>query len=527
MENSISKQAYPHQVICAKEIVNMINKGIKNILVCSPPQVGKTGTMGEVIAILENQKRVEYKNVFLITNFDDKEWSKTMSDRFPAPIFRNTHRRSAFDTMVNKFKKIDKKVLKIILIDEPQYGAGNNQSIEYLLQKLSLKSLEEIYKHNTIFLQISATFDKSAIEAASKCEKFSHILYLHPPPEYKGIENLNIADYNNKEDIQTFHSEVKKFEKPKYHLVRVRKKRKRCKKCKNVIIGCSPNCSDKCGKCGECGECDKCLYINKDCQYMIHYNGPEYNYIHVGSSKSDDISSEQLSILLNKDTPPERHTIVYIKECYRASNTLSKQHIGNMYEYIPKKVVGSTIIQSLAGRACGYDNEAFVTGYSKIRTDKSICENYSNGIGDYVNLLKVGEFTTRIRDKYNQESFNSFNKLKLETCNVEVKCDEIFDDGFNIIKNMGKRSSKKFIEETISSYFRKHIQQNTDIVRKLKTKYNIRDRLPLLSIKQGKKELIVTSLNKIDASINKWCFHCIPVYENRSPDSSFVFVFIF
>lgn len=66
MELSLLKKAYPQQVETAYKIILNIKNCVKNILVTARPQIGKTGTVAETIAILE-KGILKMENVFLIS----------------------------------------------------------------------------------------------------------------------------------------------------------------------------------------------------------------------------------------------------------------------------------------------------------------------------------------------------------------------------------------------------------------------------------------------------------------------------
>jgi predicted RNA-binding protein associated with RNAse of E/G family len=505
---TILKKAYPHQTSVAREIVCQYKMGKKNFLIIARPQVGKTGTAAESIRILNEECELKYENVFLITNLNDIEWESTMFDRFPVEIVRNTYRRDGFKFIKKKFDKIPLNDLKVIIIDEPQYGSGINQTISYLYQHLNISSKEGIYKKNVIFIQLSATFDKASIQEATSDLQFNSILHMDIPKEYNGFENIDIRDYQSSENIENFHTEIRAFSRPKYHLVRIRQIK---------------------GK-----------YSNTNCQYLVDYNGDEYSYIRVGSGPND-MKSKDFSNLLHGGIP-EKHTIVYIKQCYRASNTLSKKHLGNMYEYISQhNVIGSVIVQSLAGRCCGYNCPEFYKNNNIIvRTSKECCDIYTKNSNDYVSLVLKNDFGTTVRDKNNKKTFNKFNKLFLEEIHTKISFNDIFnneefEDNLLLLtqKKITNTVFKHFIDKSITNFYfeninKEDISNKQDMVSKLKTNIVFSHKQPRFRIKcEGKETILTTNTYKnknISSNINS--FQCVPVYDNRNPNSSFSFIYI-
>lgn len=510
---SVSGRAYPHQVKTAMEIMEYFRKGVRNHIVVAKTQVGKTGTAGEVIARMVRDGLVKLKNVFLITNLNDSSWDVTMADRFPAKIIRNMYRRSGFHKLASKFNRIPNDQHKVIIIDEPQYGAGINQSTNMLMIALGLKSTLNFVKKNVSFIQLSATFDKCSIVEAKKDETLNHIYYMEAPPEYNGFEDLDIRDYSGFTTTKQFEDEIRLFDKFKYHLVRVTWSIKEKK------------------------------YRNHKCPFIVNYDFSkgDFKCIRVGCNpkKGDTMTIKEFNKLLLQGEP-EAHTICFIKQGFRASNTIGKNHLGHQYDSIPlENITDASICQSLPGRACGYGYPEYYNGPAITRCHKPSIEAYSGGVKDYYKLVKNG-FTTTKRDAYNRDSYLCSTSLPSTIEYKDVSIDDLFKNGLldhYVLKLVDKddamntKDFRKFIKETIERYYTAHIFKTVKIENnRKKSKPQCKTPMSfdkthskLFRVKKKSKFCIVTerSLNKYikELPTDMMTFQCIPVYKNRDPES--------
>jgi hypothetical protein len=70
-----------------------------------------------------------------------------------------------------------------------------------------------------------------------------------------------------------------------------------------------------------------------------------------------DLANTLSGIVHQLQQEPVKHTIIFIKEMLRCSQTLPKEYIGVLYERFNNNFIDdSTIIQGLTGRLCGYHN---------------------------------------------------------------------------------------------------------------------------------------------------------------------------
>jgi hypothetical protein len=163
-----------------------------------------------------------------------------------------------------------------------------------------------------------------------------------------------------------------------------------------------------------------------------HIFGKYYNYCYC-SSKNDD---ELLDIIKNK---PTQHTIIFIIELLRCAVTLRpKKHIGILYERIPTgKIMDYVMVQSLAGRACGYDVPNSLVVYTNIQSIKNYVEMKNKQFNDVQLRRTTSKKITHIHpDGYNNTG------IKVTKINKQNQIDYKVFDNFGDLQKFAKNKFK-------------------------------------------------------------------------------------
>jgi hypothetical protein len=197
-------EIYDHQINSGKLIIEAFKQGKNLSYLQSPTQVGKTGCASYVCENLMKEGFVRKENVFILTNLASVDWKFQMKERFSIVLEQSIYKRQDLMSFKKKYKLVSSQENKLIIIDEPQYGAGRCQSIGLMLMDLGLTTAKSIIKNKVFILQISATHDDALSEITSCHENTENIIFvanMEIPSEYVGFDKLNIRDYSELDDI--------------------------------------------------------------------------------------------------------------------------------------------------------------------------------------------------------------------------------------------------------------------------------------------------------------------------------------
>ena len=317
----MSSNAYPHQIDACYDVINNLKDRYVH-LVIGQPQIGKTGVMAEIGKILHK----DGWKVYYFTGMADNYWLRQTKSRVPVPLVDNVyHLPTIKDKLI---RSIDKKT--IIIFDEIQLASKNEQKLARLLHKYNLFNINRLREDTIRFVQFSATPDGILYDIMF-LKSYMQIIKMATPNYYISCDNLTVHEYkrlvireksndSNEVTVNLVNAiELKKFIKdtfttPKYHFIRVSK------------------------------------HYNDDVELLTVFD--DFDVLYADMNHSYDV-------LLKIETSPDKHTIVFVKEYYRASATFNyKQHIGVMYERYTNSPIDSIIIQGFLGRCCGYDKNS-------------------------------------------------------------------------------------------------------------------------------------------------------------------------
>ena len=190
VRNKIS-EIHDNQEKCASEIVNEFrNRKIINIMVTALTQSGKTGTMIALIKnyIINKENKIPLENIFIITGLSSKEWTEQTVKRMPNGI-QNIYHRDNLKKYGDFIKKIKDKENILIIIDEVQIAAKDNQSIYKCFDELGFLNKNYLLNKDIKIVEFSATPD-GTIYDVYKWNDNSCIVKMLPGLGYTSLFDL-------------------------------------------------------------------------------------------------------------------------------------------------------------------------------------------------------------------------------------------------------------------------------------------------------------------------------------------------
>jgi hypothetical protein len=429
LKHSGKSNIFDNQTDIGEKVVHEFkNPKIINIMVVSKTQSGKTGSMCATIKqYLEDPSNlIPIENIYIITGLSSCEWKEQTKERMPGSMqARVFHRCELPNTFVEEIK--DKKNI-LIIMDEIQVAAKKGQTIYKAFKSAGLLSKQTLYENDIKILEYTATPDgtiydlmkwndasfKILANAGSGYVSSFDLLQMGRIKPYKELcggdpENIQAMAtiLKNIEEIKTDIDQA--YTTPQYHIIRTK------------------NGS----------------YQESTIEMFQQIFSPEtYNYIKYDrESEIEDINKTLM-------VQPLKHTLIFIKEMLRCAKTLKKTHLGILYDRYSKNPDDTTIIQGLAGRDTGYDNNG-----------KSICYTNVDSIVRYEELWK-SEFEDK-NIKWNSKTTKYVNGILSgsNTFNDPVNYDEFSvesDDVPHVIEPVIKKWK---IQEDVKKYYQSELKE--------------------------------------------------------------------
>ena len=407
---------HENQITIGKDITaKFFNKRIIIQMVIGKTQSGKTGAMLSTIKAYLNDpdNNIPIENIFIITGLSNVDWKVQTINRLPESFDENIFHRDN----LNKFiKKIEGKSNILILMDEIQIAAKENQSVFRTFKSLGFYNIEYLSKNDIKIVEFTATPD-GLVYDLEEWAKHSYRHQIEPGIGYQSLTDYFLDGrvkqfkkiYGNEKDndkdevienMKELQDDIDKyFEKPMYHIIRTNK-----------------------------GD-NQSLTI---CWFKEVF-GERYNYTTYDQSNDSDINT-----ILNKE--PIRHTFIFVKELLRCAITLEKTYLGVLYERWVKNMNDSVIIQGLGGRMTGYDDNGQTICYTNIDTIKRYEQLWGCGF-EKKDIIWKSATTGRKNGKLiGKNTFNStkhIKGLKHESYDKEphIEIFKSFDEASNYIRN--------------------------------------------------------------------------------------------
>ena len=373
-EERLSEQnrrlVYDNQKETAFETINHYNEGKQLVLIVAQPGTGKTGvvleTLKQLTTHIDDRCCVETKNIHVISGMNDTDWRKQFQEKMLPSFRENIHHRSILNKHVDEIASITNGIL---ITDECHIASNKNMTISKILRCSGLTDCDTVESRNVRLLDISATPESVAWDIEAWGNKAA-IVRLMPGPLYKGFEvmlNENrireaplFNDYDVVKDWFKFFEDRYARTTKKYFPVRVTKM-------------------------------DTKMYLRRAC-VEFNWEIKEHN------------SNERIMEIDNMmGEIPKKHTIILIKEFWRASKRLVRNNVGGSYEQKPKKRNDSTAAQSTIGRFCDNYEYAGDDLNPDLRPvhygDKTAIEEYVNWFNNGCDFNLSNYTCTRITSK--------------------------------------------------------------------------------------------------------------------------------
>ena len=310
---------YPNQAIAAQEIHTHFINGKRWVVLVAQPGMGKTGAQLETVRLqcmrIDNAPMLN--DVMVCTGMSDTDWERTMRNGL-LPCFR--------DRVFHRGRLPDSNTLKqmkhgLIVADECHIACGATNVLGKTLHDAELLNINNLIDRDMRMLDVSATPEAVSEQIRSWGDKAA-VVILQPGPTYKGFQSM--LDDNCLCDASNF--DLKKAD-DALKLLRIWDKRyighsKRWFPCRVY----SPEARDA---------------ITNACR-ILGWAQPK---IHDSVVRIEDIDGEM-------EVLPTKHTVILIKQFWRASKRLIRTNIGGTYETSSVKMDTTVTSQGLAARFC-------------------------------------------------------------------------------------------------------------------------------------------------------------------------------
>ena len=364
---------YPDQREYARKIMRAFERGIHLATFVAPVQWGKTGVFLDLIqqCCTNDDFFINPNNVFVLTGMSDNEWKAQTQSRLLNEFRSSVHHLHGLMNL-----KLDDDIRDaLIVIDECQVANQEQQTIRKLFLRNNLHDLQFLKDRNIRIIQTSATPDNVLVDCLEygDTEHFTCIVNLDLDDNtrsYKFFTDLDddhlkeSMDLTIQQNVEKLFEDITSFKKHRWHIIRIPsdKKGEENETIKNILIEANKN------------NCD------------IRY--------HMMNLSIDD-EKEPEEVLASR---PEsgKHTVILIKNKWRASKSISDKYIGVVHDRFTKlKPQYAAEVQSLAGR---------MVGHGKMKS------KYTPII--YCQLKCIHQYIELFNNKFNYDETNDWKKTK-------------------------------------------------------------------------------------------------------------------
>jgi hypothetical protein len=325
-KDASKEMVYPNQAEAANEIFEaFILQDKVAVTLIALPQAGKTGTFLEVAYRMctfnDDVKAIDPEQLLIITGMSDREWRWQTSDDMLTTFQKRVKHRGQFESVPTLLNTIHDS---LIIIDECHIAAEKEQSMSAMLRDAGLLNIDELRKRRVFLLEVSATPGHTLYDTQNWGANNHSIVILKESPIYVGFRDFirekrlhDSFDLTKPEDVLAMIEFIKTwFPEPRYHIIRLAGK-------KNATVA------------------------SQLVRQFAEQNGWIVNN-HNATERMWDLDH-----IMTR--PPRYHSIILIKEFWRAGKRLCDKYVGIVHE--PKTQIEDTNVtsQGLTGRLCGND----------------------------------------------------------------------------------------------------------------------------------------------------------------------------
>ena len=313
------KLVYPNQKEAVVEIIEHFSSGKQVVCLIAQPGVGKTGVALElgynVATHPDDNIIVETENIHTHCGMNDVEWKAQYGRNMLPSLTTNISHRSIIRKSERQLHELTNG---IIITDECHIASGKNMSPSKVLKEAGLLNIHNLIHKKNKLCEISAT-PEGVLEDIKKWNGMAASVILKPGPIYKGFRIMLDEQRIRDVPVLTTETDVDNF----------------LNIFENRYAGHPKRFFPMRGLTGDVLDHIRTVAIRMG-----------WNVIHHDSVDTIPNVDELMS------TSPEKHTIISIKEYWRASKRLIRRHIGGTYEKPPKKRNTSATSQGLTARQC-------------------------------------------------------------------------------------------------------------------------------------------------------------------------------
>jgi hypothetical protein len=357
---------HPPQMLAAYQVFNhLFCATIQRCWVhlAAEMQAGKTGVITTLIRlILSNAAalRILPNRIFVLTGMNDDAWRSQTRKRMPVAISDGSiqHNKGLVKIASRLRSLAGSEYLSnvLIVIDESHIAASmRNQPNKHIYQTLVELCPPEMWEERNIrIVTISATDPVKALAISESSLPKAAIVRLHTTSKYQSIEKLLVAsriryleDFGaittpraTTEFVRAIRTEF--ADKPFYHIIRA--------------------------SYGKVSAVEAMINDAFPDARIIRWDADTKSKVKADGDSSSVASMEDINTLL--ETAPEVTTFIIIKNMFYAAKTLEDEHVGVLWDRLSSK--DDTTLQSLIGRACGYEKSTRTIVY----TSRQTVENY-------------------------------------------------------------------------------------------------------------------------------------------------------
>ena len=500
---------YPNQKEAALKCVQAFQSGVTHVGLVAQPGTGKTGASLEIMHLLtthiNDDDCILKENLWILSGMNDKEWAKQYFKNMIKSFRDHIHHRGNLMKNKNEISQIQGGLL---ITDECHIASGKQMTVSKMLREAGLTDMDTIVARKMKMLDISATpeavsFDLHSPEWRDK----SRIIKLEPGPIYKGFQHM--LDENRILDapeiltmeialqiLSMFQTRYEGTTK-KYFPFRIRGV---------AAKGFMHAAITRLGW----------TFIEHDSTSTgDDKNGPKYY-----DASGEEISKVDHMML----TAPPQHTIIFVKEFWRASKRLVRKHVGGSFVSKPKTQNTTAASQDLVARFCdnyNYDGDQIDPNYRPIHyTDKNAIEEYLNWFNHDCNY-EVADYTSN-RIKSSNGMVHA-KPSKLHASNMQNLNSDLPDLTRDQTQEDLDKDSKEFETQEDAIKFGKTIGANL----KKRATNNAPNELQTNQINPSRIELLhrmwginaKSPVRMVPTSDGKWCIYWRPslIKNNGTP----------